>query len=402
MVGTSILLLALAVWALFFRTSAAPEQTPGKNFGTSDTRSSVGVGSTPFGASGNQPLTATDLSKKIFRIHPGPVAGAAFIQTFNPTTTVARFVLAENGHVMDLVVDSPGAIARPVSNTTIPGIAETVWTQKGAGVVLRYLDREVKKTVTLGFSTSTLATTTSLSGSVRIQFLPNEVQSIAASPDGASLVYLLKTDAGTDGYVARPDGGNARKLFSLPLSQLLVSWPSVGTILAYTPAASGVAGILFSVDARTGGTAPLLRANGLTASADRAFSRVVYQTADAAGHPTYSHNNKTGLDTALSFDPLPEECVWSALATSTAYCPAPMSYVPGGFIDQWHKGLGSVAMGVFSYDYTNRSTFVAVPGSPDGGVASDIVALQLSPDEKYLLFVKKGERSLWGVRLTQN
>ena len=110
-----------------------------------------------------------------------------------------------------------------------------------------------------------------------------------------------------------------------------------------------------------------------------------------------------GTDVALSFDPIPEKCVWGSLATSTLYCAAPLQRV-ANYLDQWHLGTVSVDDSVVSFTPANNTetNVLAVPGSSDGGVSSDILQLAVSPDEKYLLFVKKGDRSLWGVRLGQN
>jgi hypothetical protein len=50
---------------------------------------------------------------------------------------------------------------------------------------------------------------------------------------------------------------------------------------------------------------------------------------------------------------------------------------------------------------TGQATIITTPGGPDGGVPSDIMQMALSADENYLLFVSKGTRSLWGVRLRE-
>lgn len=390
--GGAVLLVLLG-WILF-RGSTPDEQTPLQTFGTADTRSTVGADTeTP---PTNAPTGTAATASKIFKITDGPIAGATFVQTQNPTTTIARYVRADNGRAFDLAVDSPGAVPRPVSNTTIPGVAKVAWT--GPAAILQYLDQDIVKTLNLGLP----AATTSMSAApVTIQFLPNNIVDVAVSPNGQNIVYLLRTQAGSDGYIARVDGSGARKLFSLPLSHLRLTWPSVGTILAYTAPAYGVDGVAFSIDATTGAAGALIEAAGLTVVGDRALSRILYHTTGGpAGRVTYSHDIKTGLDVALSFDPLPEQCIWSRLATSTAYCATAATYVPENYGDLRRSGEATAPQQIVAYDHTNRSTLVALPGGPDGGVVSDIVDLALSLDERYLLFIKKGDRSLWGVRLS--
>src|SRR5258706_12627009 len=108
----AILLFSALGWFFFFHSSAVT-QTQNQNGGglgiasTIDKTSSVTPGNTaggvvtPLGQAGN-----TD--QKIFKISDGPVVNATFVQMSHPTSTIARYVLASNGHVFDLTVDSPG------------------------------------------------------------------------------------------------------------------------------------------------------------------------------------------------------------------------------------------------------------------------------------------------------
>lgn len=403
-VGGALFVL-LVIWFFFLRSPGLEptDTTAQQTFGTGETRTSV----SPTGDTGSnnaEAIQSPTSQQRVFKISDGPVAGATFMQEARPTTTIARFVMQQNGHVLDLPIDSPGSVARAISNTTIPGASEVVWEmgsdatrQVALGAALRYTDQGLIKTVVLNFPAA--ATTTGVAP-VRIQFLPDNIRSLAASPDGSSIVYLVSTVGGSDGYVARADGSNQKKLFSLPLSQVMLSWPSLGTILATSKAAAGVPGIAFSINATSGAISPILYAAGLTATADRSFAQVVYQNANGISKVTYAHNVKTNLDRSLSFSPMPEKCVWSSLQLSTMFCAVPLSYVPENYIDLWHQGAASAADSIVSYNLiTGVNTIIATPGTAEGGTASDIFQMALSADEKYLLYVRKGDRSLWGVRL---
>jgi hypothetical protein len=408
-IAGGVLFVALLVWFFFIRqtTTLEPAETaPQQTFGQSDTRTSTGAQPTTDGTNVAEAIPSPVSKQKVFKMSDGPVAGAAFMQELRPTTTIARFVMQRNGHVLDLAIDSPGSVARAASNTTIPGVSRVIWElqnsaarQVAAGAALQYLDSMTVKTVLMTFPQAT-TTTPAVQAPVRIQFLPDNLVSVASSPDGLSLAYLVKTALGADGYVARADGSNPRKLFSLPLSQLILTWPSAQTMLATTPSAAGVAGIAFSVDATSGATAPILYAAGLSTNADRTFGKVVYQSANNTARTTYVHDTKTNLDRPLSFDPMPEKCAWSRTEAMYMYCAVPLSYVPPTYNDLWHQGSGSAADSIVAYDLlTGQTTVVATPGGTDGGEVSDIAELAVSPDNRYVLFVKKGDRSLWGVRL---
>ena len=81
----------------------------------------------------------------VFKIANGPVAGASFIQTLRPTTTIARYVMSDNGHVSDFVIDSAGAVPRTVSNMTVPGIARVLWVESNGAAILQYVQAEAKR-----------------------------------------------------------------------------------------------------------------------------------------------------------------------------------------------------------------------------------------------------------------
>ena len=207
---------------------------------------------------------------------------------------------------------------------------------------------------------------------------------------------MVKTVSGVDGYITKPDGTNNKKVFSLPLSQVLISWPSQNLLLAQTKSMESVPGIAFSIDAKSGTVTALLYANGITAKADAAFSHIIYQTDASGALTTYSHDVKKNNDVRLLFDPAPEQCIWSAIATSTMYCANPVSYVEPGYLDLWHLGAAAAADGIFRYNVISGShSSVALPQQVN------VLEMSLSPNEKYLSFTTKGARSLWAVRLTQ-
>lgn len=400
-VGGVFLFSIFTMWFFFFRSPApTPTGTAGGTFGTGSNVSTVGTDTGGNNTNNVQQTTGQVSTQKIFLVTTGPIAGATLVQTLHPTTTIARYVLASNGHIFDLPLDSPGSVPRAVSNTTIPGVAHTIWTEKGEGVLLQYFDSDVLKSVHVALPPAT--TTSSGAAPIRIQFLPDNIASITVSQDGTQVAYLLITASGADGYTAKADGTGSKKLFSLPLKELMLMWPSPNTLLVQTKSAAGVPGMLFSVGVKSGAVVPLLYAAGLTALADSAFSHLLYQKTSAAGdtHTTYVRNMQKGTDISLSFDPFPEMCVWSVASADMLYCAAPLQFTAGNFLDLWYRGLSNVEDSILSFNVsTGASNIAALPGSKDGGVAGAIETFTLSPDDRYLVFVAQGNQTLWGVRL---
>lgn len=390
--GAAVAASLLIVWLVYFNTPEPAAQPPAQSLGEGQNLVPVTPGGTnPEGESEALPVIETASGFGIIKLHNGPVAGAALLQTTRPTTTVARFMLQNNGHAFDLVVDSPGAIPKAISNTTIPGIAKVLWAPGARAALVQYLDGTEVKTASFALPPAA-ATTTS---PVRVQFLPAGIRSVAVSPDGTRAAYLLAGNSGAEGYVADINGGSARRVFSLPLQQMSISWPTDTRLLAVSAPATGAGGIAFSIDASTGTQAPLLFADGLTAIANRTFGTMIYQTAGAA-KTTYAYNTETERSRPLSFTPLPEQCVWGR---ALFYCPVALQYTEPNYVDLFNLGLSSIKSGIAAYNTTTGQTaLIAAPGE-DGGEEAEIAEIALSPDESYILYIRKGDRSLWGVRL---
>lgn len=395
------LLFVAGIWFLFFRPAGSlSTNTSAQNSFFGQPPANTTTSGTVASSNGTQTINTTvAAAQKIFEITAGPVVGATLLQTLHPTTTIARYISQEDGHVYDVPLGVAGAVPTVVSDVTIPGGQRAIWLQGGSAALLQYVDSASNiKTIYLGFTVSS----TSAVLPTKIEFLPDNIIDVAASPDGQSVVYLLKTASGSDGYIANADGTDSKKVFSLPLSQLLVSWPSQETILLQTTSAAGVTGMAFAADVKTDTVSTLFLAEGLSATANPTFSEVVYEKSDGTDALTYVHSIKNGANNLLSFSPIPEKCIWSALNTSNLYCATPLEYVGPNYLDLWHQGVENAPDALFSYNLANgASAVIATPGSNDGGSQADILEMALSPDEHYLSYTTKGDRSLWGVLLAQ-
>lgn len=360
--------------------SGAPEEGGGT---TAIVRTAPPLISAQDGGSSDAPM--------VFKIADGPIAAATFVQTYHPTTTVARYLSARDGHMFDLIIDSAGAIPQPLSNITIPGITSAMWAATST-VVGQYLSGTTVKTLTILVSAAT-----SSDARVSLRFLPDNLSGIAVSPDGSSLAYLKRTDAGSTAYVAKKDGTGEKTLFTLPFRDVVLSWPSPLTLLAYTKSHAGAPGAVFAAHAQTGAVSTLFYGTGVTATANPSFSHVLYQLNGGSGAIAFAEAQKTGASVAA--DPLlyPEKCTWSRIASTTAYCSAPADAQSADYLDLWHAGLASAPDALYMFNAgTGVATAIALPAR---GVAADIISIALSPDERYLSFITKGDRTLWGVRL---
>ncbi|MDE2213103.1 MAG: hypothetical protein KGJ34_01030 [Patescibacteria group bacterium] len=399
-VGGGILILILILILIFLLRGSGGPSTSSSNgsFGSNPGTTGVSVGQSGGGAS-SLPSSSSGISptQKVFEIAVGPVVGAELTEAGEPTTTVARYITSQDGHILQLELNTPGAVPQILSNTTIPGIEEAYWSDGGSGVIVQYLDQGTMKSAHLLLPGAASTSPTS------INFLPDNILALAVSPNGSSVVYLLRSATGASGYLSQTNGSNIKELFSLPLSQLILSWPSPGTILAYSKAAAGVAGIAFSINAKTGSVAPVLYGLGLTVSGNPDFSYLLYRTDTGSAATLYTESTISGgssLFPTLSTleTPFPEECVWGS--SNNVYCAAPAEATPYDYLDLWHRSEASVPDSLVLLNIASSTeALVATPGTSDGGETADMTKFSLSPDGQYLSFISKDDEALWGVRL---
>lgn len=402
--GIAVVILALLAF-LFLRggNGGSGPQTNLGSFGTAPDISGGAGGSGGQGGGDTTSLpvnTASSTLAQVFKIADGPVVAATLVESGRPTTTVARYVSGQDGHVLEISLDVAGAAPKVISNTTIPGLQRGFWTDKGNGVIVQYLDSGVVKSAHLALAA---VSTSSSPRPAVIRFLPDGILALAVSPDGSRIAYLLPSAAGADGYLAKSDGSAAKKLFSLPLSQLMLSWTAPSTLLIYQKSAVGVPGIAFSASVTTGAVGPILSGNGLAGIMSPDGKYLFYQTNDGSGGASYVEELSGGSSASIPFFPLadafPEQCVAGA-ATSTLYCAAHQGTTLPDYADLWHRGEASVADALVSIDLASDSmTPLALPGISGGGELSDIIDIAAAPGGTYLSFIAKDDASLWGVRL---
>lgn len=402
----ALLLVVAALW--FFNGGSTITTATFQAFFGSAEPTTPGSGTTPDG-SGNAPLTpgvaggTVAGQQKVFLISPEPVVAATLIKTGDPSIATARYITATDGHVLDVQLDVPGAFPQVVSQTTIPGVQRALWTNRGSGVLMQYLEGSVVKTVHLSFAIGSSTDVSSTLQQTLIRFLPDNIVDIAASPDGSSVSYLVRGASGVDGYVAGSNGSNAKKLFSLPLTEVTLTWTAPGALLLYSRPGAGIPGIVFTVNTKTGAVSPILHGLGISALANADLTYALYQISDGSSVTSYSADLGAGASAALAGAArgiMPETCMASS-SPQLLYCAAPRSAPGGNFIDLWHQGLASAAAALVSLNMeSGLATMLAVPGGPDGGESSDIVGIAVALDGRYASFVNKSNGRLYGVRLT--
>lgn len=315
--------------------------------------------------------------QKLFRITDFPVISPSF----SKDEKKILYYKKAGGDLFSSDLD--GKNQTKISNITIVGLMEALWSPSRDRAAVFYLDRETLKGF-LHIGTSSVAT------------LPQDIKSFSWSPDGKSLAYLVQKDDLVNLVVADSSGRNQRIVFSTPLRDASISWIS-GDKVAFSTAPSGLAeGFLYLFSRSSGvfqriagpffGLASLWSPDGsraLLSSTDAAGKNLNLFVRDSSGKNVFTLGAKT----------LPQKCAWSG--PSKLYCAIPRTISPDTvWPDDYLRGEVNTQDRIALLDFEKKEfTEVFKEGT------FDVSDLGVSRDGGALIFVDRTDGTLWSLNL---
>lgn len=282
-----------------------------------------------------------------------------------------------------IAIDPETRTQEKISNITIVGILEAVWSPRRDRAAVFYLDEETKKGF-LHIGTSSVAV------------LPQNIKSAAWSPGGNSLAYLIADGDRLALAVADSSGKNARVEFRTSILDAGIRWIT-GERIAFSSAPSGFAeGYLFALT-RSGGAFQKIigPAFGLMTKFSPAGTKLLVSSTDSAGRNPLTEIRDPSGKTLLILTPstLPEKCAWAG--DNKLYCAVPNA-VPASAVwpDSYLSGEFNSSDKIVIFDLANGKTKEI---SPEGNF--DISDPLVAQDEKALFFVNRVDGTLWSLRL---
>lgn len=327
------------------------------------------------------------------QISAGPVAASVLFT--KGSTTVIRFIEKGTGHIYETSADSLATVR--ISNKTIPRIQESFFVQSGNGLIIRYLSEETVKTAhleLLGGGESVLLTAT---------ILPDNIQSIAPSYDGAKIAYVLSGAAGSSVLVSGPNGAKPVQVFSSPLRGLLLRGFAGNFLLLTSRPSADAAAVAFLVDVRTGVARQTLRQNGLTALLSGNGRTVFYSFSSSLSFGATAaalYDRVSGGSVTIAASTLSDKCAWAGKDGGSLYCGVPFFISAEGFLpDRWYQGALSFNDSLWKIDAGAGETFLAAAAAGLENRQFDIIDLHVDAGEDYAIFTDKSDEVLWGVQL---
>lgn len=359
---------------------------------------------TPSGTDPTTTYSPTGATGPFTQIIKNPVAGyIAFDRVVQSIPTVPgeqskkitehviRYVSRTNGYVYEIV---NGSIPLRITNILIPNIYEAYFTPDGKTVLQRFL-RDDGKTI----ATYSVPIPEQNPDGTRTQkegvYLPDNITSIAISPDGKKAVASIPTSPNTSIVtITLPTTGitiTTKELYKSPFSEWILSWPTQQAIYMQTKASNVSNGFLYNLDNITVKLRRVLGTiSGLTTSVSPDGKKVLYSSSGTtAGISTFLYTISTGASIPIGHNILPEKCDW--LSTNDLMCAGNDSVEDLPYPDSWYAGVMHFSDIVFKID-SKTGNFTTLS---DGTIPFDMTHLQTSEQEQYVYFIDKNNGSLW-------
>lgn len=307
--------------------------------------------------------------------------------TTTEKTPVVRYVLRTTGNIFSY--DHQTGKTERLSQTTLPGIRNVGWLSNNRQVLQYESDGIVE-------SYSSRISDNALLGA----YLPRDLVGIATNKIASSSIFTVrKTATGSSGSMLRTDGTTAREAFSLPLSEILVSWPHQDYALIATKPSGKAEGFLYLTRIGSNLFDKILGPiRGLTAHMNPLRNRVLVSESVSTGFVFYFYDLETRETKTLPLKTLPEKCVWTSRGDE-AYCGVPLQIPQGTYPDDWYQGALQFEDRIWKFNVTEGyAEFITELTNKTGGRV-DLINPDIAEDGSYMVFTDKNTGALWGLSL---
>ena len=306
-----------------------------------------------------------DVGRESFQMVQESVSGAIVVKD------KVRYIEKSSGHVFEMGLD--GGNKQRISNTTIPGIFEVIWSGTGSRAILKYLSGEKLNILSANFTGS----------STQGSFLSPDIKDALFSLKGDRIAYVIEAPDETLVITATPDNKNQTVRLRSPYSSWKILWPEDNNIYLLTSPSAYLDGFLYRINLASGSFTKILGPKpGLLASSNG----TAWFTSEA------DLDNKTVIN-SLAIKTFPEKCVWSKKSKDIIFCGVPLSFPAGIYPDDWYKGKVSFDDAILKINLSGSASSVFTPEN------AEVINPVLSEDETLLFFINKKDGTLWRVKL---
>ena len=338
-----------------------------------------------------------------------PVAGAVSVirtggegKTATSTNTYVRYIEKNTGNIYETEVDTGKTIR--LSNTTIPGIANSMWSQDGESLVIRYID---SKENTVESFLARIKSGEQKRGSTEGVFLQNDINTITPSIGGNKVFYINSSSGKADAIITDFDGKNKKYITTLPINGWVSQYEiknKRGVVFLTTKASGYAYGYMYKLDTVSGALRKVLGGiPGLTTLVNNFGNLVLYSQTGVGNISLYSYDINGKSSDFVPFSTLPEKCAWGEYKKSQIiYCGVPKTIDKSLFPDSWYQGVSSFSDDIWVYDTTTKNFGVLADINKLASVDIDIIKPFLDDTETHLFFINKKDSTLWVLNIKRD
>lgn len=223
------------------------------------------TGTNTTGSNGNNWMAGAPFKLPILRMLSGtPVGGYGASTT--ATTTIVRWIDRGRGNVYEAAYDSP--MIDLLSNTIVPRMYDSLWNRNLTSFIGSLLQETDSAPTTVYAQLIKQATSSQDQASTSLlsvapyalhgKNIPGTLVGFAESPDKSKLFLFMNENGLGAGYISNFDGTGTSKLFTTPLTQVNVDWPTDNALTITTKGSAYYDGFMYSVNTKTGAWAKVL------------------------------------------------------------------------------------------------------------------------------------------------
>lgn len=403
-----ILASAAVGWYLLFNgqeagdertaTSTTQQENPfGRFDGSVDFEEVPGSGS--GGAGTSSPDREPGTPPPLRQITSQPVAGYVIfpalstIATDNVQGDAIRYVERSTGHIYETYTNS--LRTRRLTNQTIPGVQEAIFSPNGRYVVMRYLADDNESIRTYRASIRQINSTTSESiATLQGDFLPEGIDQIAFSPDNQQIFYLTSNQSGARGFLIDADGSDQALVWQSPIREWLVGWKKTESVTLTTKPADNVAGYSYELNLTSGELTKLTEGESLLVRRTGNNQYLKYQNDDT---PVLEMINN-GATELIPFAEHPNKCEISG--ENVVYCAINPR---NDRISEVVKGNVVGDFNISLFDPEERRTSVVLRISDENRISQEAYLnnLSITPSAQHLAFFDKTTNLFYVLNLAE-
>lgn len=382
------------------------ENTIGSTYNNIVTGITTLVGNT--GSSGNE---GGKTLPQLWQITKTPVAGMGFAGS----ASSSRLLFAERstGYVLQADLKT-GALTR-LTNKTFPKVYEAVF-GNGGDVVLRFVDEGGSVMSFAGAVTASGQATSSRFSDLTGKYLESGISAITPSSKTRELLYLAQgPQGGTAAVRASWDGQNKKLLFSSPLSNWRLMYPSDGRIFLLQSPADDSAGYAYELKS-DGSLSPQIQGvPGLTFLPQTASSAYLFGASLGGELALFARVREDSSVVSLPIKTVADKCVWvpdlSALLAETnrnpvrapskelvAYCAVPQFISSTHFLNDWYRGAVHTSDDWWRVD-ASAGTVELVYSPNESETVIDVESPAIDERGENIAFMNARDKTLWILRI---